>query len=187
MSEYIYIASDSKLLSGTIGDSGVNFFNTTFYLSANSLESFFFEENYDPDEKEKFSFSKHFSNEKYQVASMDLNLPEENQKKLNKRNKKALQELLNYIKNHFENTNTTYMEILFCLNGQENKQLKQKYIVNYDDLSIKDLFYDEHKFLIIKSMVTFWLSCRRMPVPIVSFFRGTIRISSYLIDRESFC
>ena len=100
MSEYIYIASDSKLLSGTIGDSGVNFFNTTFYLSANSLESFFFEENYDPDEKEKFSFSKHFSNEKYQVASMDLNLPEENQKKLNKRNKKALQELLNYIKNH---------------------------------------------------------------------------------------
>ena len=81
---------------------------------------------------------------------MDLNLPEENQKKLNKRNKKALQELLNYIKNHFENTNTTYMEILFCLNGQENKQLKQKYIVNYDDLSIKDLFYDEHKFLIIK-------------------------------------
>ena len=151
MSEYIYIASDSKLLSGTIGDTGIDFLNTTFYLSSNSLESFFFEENYDPDGKEKFSFSKHFSSEKYQVASIDLNLPKENQKKLKKRNKKALQELLNYIKNHFENTNATYIEILFCLNGQENEQLKQKYFINYDELSINDLYYDEHKFLTVKT------------------------------------
>ena len=151
MSEYIYIASDSKLLSGTIGDTGIDFFNTTFYLSSNSLESFFFEENYDSDEKEKFSFSKHFSSKKYQVASIDLNLPEENQKKLNKRNKKALQELLNYIKNHFENTNATYVEILFCLNSQENKPLKKHDHIDYNKLSINDLYYDDHKFLTVKT------------------------------------
>lgn len=151
MSEYIYLSSDAALPTGTLGDKGLNIDKAIFYLSLDSLESFFFEENYDQDEKEKFIFSKHFSNEKYQVASIDLNLPEENKKKLNKRNKKALQELLNYIKKHFENTNATYIEILFCLNSQENEPLKKQLNIDYNKLSINDLYYDDHKFLTIKT------------------------------------
>lgn len=151
MSEYIYLSSDVELPTGSIGDKGLNLNKATFYLSLNSLEFFFFEKNYDPDEKEKFSFSKHFSDKKYQVASIDLNLPEENQKNLSKRNKKALQELLNYIENHFENTNATYIEILFSLNSQENKPLKKHNYIDYNNLSINDLYYDDHKFLTVKT------------------------------------
>ena len=159
MSSYIYIASDSQLSDGSVGDQGFNVFNTTFYPSLNSLESFFFEKNYDTDEKKIFNFSKHFSSEKYQVASIDLHLPDQGNRHVSHKNKKAPQELLNYIKNHFENTRATYVEILFCLNGQENEPLKQKSSINYQDLSTDDLFYENHKFLTIKSMVPFWLSC----------------------------
>ena len=155
MSSYIYIASDSQLSDGSVGDQGFNVFNTTFYPSLNSLESFFFEKNYDTDEKKIFNFSKHFSSEKYQVASIDLHLPDQGNRHVSHENKKALQELLNYIKNHFENTRATYVEILFCLNGQENEPLKQKSSINYQDLSTDDLFYENHKFLTIKSMVPF--------------------------------
>lgn len=149
MSEYIYIASDSKLPVGSVGDNGLTVFKTTFYLTANSMESFFFEENYDPDEKKIFSFSKHFSAEKYQVASIVLTLPEQNTKNLKPRNKKALQELYHYIEKHFEHTNATYVEILFCLNSQEDEPLKQNQTINLDELSIYDLFYDDQKFLTI--------------------------------------
>lgn len=151
MSSYIYIASDSPLLDGSVGDQGFNVFNTTFYPSSSSLESFFFEGNYDPDEKKTFSFSKHFSFEKYQVTSIDLHLPEQDARQVSRENKKALQELLIYIRNHFENTKATYVEILFCLNGQENEPLKQKHSINSQDLSTNDLFYEEHKFLTIES------------------------------------
>ena len=155
MSSYIYIASDSQLSDGSVGDQGFNVFNITFYPSLNSLETFFFEKNYDTDEKKIFNFSKHFSSEKYQVASIDLHLPDQGNRHVSHENKKALQELLNYIKNHFENTRATYVEILFCLNGQENEPLKQKSSINYQDLSTDDLFYENHKFLTIKSMVPF--------------------------------
>lgn len=151
MSEYIYLSSDVELPSGSIGDKGWDTGKVALYLSLDSLESFFFEKNYDPDKKENFSFSKHFSDKKYQVASIDLNLPEENQKHLNRRNKKALQELLNYIRNHFKNTNATYIEILFCLNSQENKPLKKHNSIDYNKLSIDDLYYDDYKFLTIKT------------------------------------
>ena len=39
------MSSDSQLLVGSIGDKGLDFFDTTFYFSLNSLESFFFEKN----------------------------------------------------------------------------------------------------------------------------------------------
>lgn len=152
MSSYIYIASDSQLPVGSVGNHGINVSNTTFYPSLNSLESFFFEKNYDPDEKKTFSFSKHFSSEKYQVTSIDLHLPEQGDRHVSRGNKKALQELLNYIKHHFENTKATYVEILFCLNGQENEPLKQKFSINYQEFSTDDLFYAEHKFLTIKGI-----------------------------------
>lgn len=150
MSSYIYLSSDILLPDGSIGDKGLTVFQTIFYPSLNFMESFFFEKNYDTDEQKVLSFSKYFSSEKYQVASIDLNLPNKNDKKISKRNKKALEELLGYIKNHFDNNNANYVEILFCLNGFENAPLKQHYSFNYNELSANDLFYEELKFLTIK-------------------------------------
>ncbi|AGY83049.1 hypothetical protein [Carnobacterium inhibens] len=150
MSSYIYLSSDTFLPEGAIGDKGLTVFQTTFYPSLNSMESFFFENNYDTDEQKVLSFSKHFSSEKYQVASIDLNLPENDGKKISKRNKKALEELFGYIKNHFDNSNASYVEILFCLNGFENDPLQHNYSINYNELSANDLLYEELKFLTIK-------------------------------------
>lgn len=150
MSSYIYLSSDTFLPDGSIGDKDLTVFQTTFYPSLIAMESFFFENNYDTDEQKVLTFSKYFSSEKYQVASIDLNLPEKDDKKISKSNKKALEELLGYIKNHFDNSNAKYVEILFCLNGFENASLKHSYSINYNELSANDLFYEELKFLTIK-------------------------------------
>lgn len=151
MSSYIYLSSDTFLPDGSIGDKGLTVFQTTFYPALIFMESFFFENNYDTDEQKVLNFSKYFSSEKYQVASIDLNLPEKNDKKISKRNKKALEDLLGYIKNHFDNSDANYVELLFCLNGFENAPLKYSYSINYNELSANDLFYEELKFLTIKN------------------------------------
>lgn len=147
MTSYIYLSSDAELPTGSVGDKRITIFQTTVYATENSMESFFFEPNYDSDEQCFFSFSKHFSFEKYQIASIDQNLPEQGKNKITKRHKKALNELFNYVKNHFEHTNATYIELLFCLNSYENEPLKHKKIIKYKELTLKDLFYEELKFL----------------------------------------
>lgn len=147
MTSYIYLSSDAELATGSVGDKGVTIFQTTIYATENLMEFFFFEPNYDTDEQHFFSFSKHFSSEKYQVASIDQNLPEQAENKINKRQKKALTELLSYVRNHFNHTNATYIELLFCLNSYENEPLKHKKIIKYKELSLNDLFYEELKFL----------------------------------------
>lgn len=61
MSSYIYIASDSQLLGGSVGNQGPNVLNTTLYASLRSLKSFFLGRKFDQDEDKIFIFSRHFS------------------------------------------------------------------------------------------------------------------------------
>lgn len=151
MTEYIYIASDAPLRSGLIdgrrGDQQPNEFPMA------TKEYFYFEENRSEDTGKLFNFSSHFSfnTTKYQVASIDSNLPsfKKKQKSLSPKFKDTLKALENYIHEHFENGCSQLM-ILYSLNSCEDEPLKANEEVYLVDLNYQDLYYHEGRLLTIK-------------------------------------
>lgn len=141
MTSRIYLSSDSCLPIARVRDDGITIDQNVIYFTLISMESFFFEENFNSENQSSFTYSNHFSETKHQVTSIDLYLPRSNCKRLTKDNKKALHELFNYIVNHFENSDATYVEVLFCLNRSEDKPLRQEKLVSHDRLSVDDLYY----------------------------------------------
>lgn len=154
MTSRIYLSSDTRLPTGMFKNEGIETKKNVIYFTLVSMESFCFEENSHSNSQQSNSYSKHFSEAKYQVASIDLHLPEKKAEFLNQNNKKALHELFNYIVHHFENNSASYIEILFCLNGSENIPLKNEKLVSYDRLSVADLYYEELKFIRIDTQMT---------------------------------
>lgn len=131
VSEYVYMCSDQPFLE-------------------KELYSFFFEKNIDEDTKDLFSFSNHFTLDKYQVASISLYLPEEKKRTLRIiDHNKALNELLSYIQYQFTNPNRKKIEVLFCLNGQENEPLTEKLVLYIEELTLEKLYYRNFKFITI--------------------------------------
>lgn len=162
MTSRIYLSSDTQLPNRGVRDEGIKTKQNIIYFTLISMESFFFEENFHLENQSSFSYSKHFSEAKYQVASINLHLPKTKCKRLNQDNKNALHELFNYITNHFENSYATYVEVLFCLNGSENFPLKQEKLVSHDRLTIDDLYYEELKFIRIDTQMTEFVFRRKI-------------------------
>ncbi|EAC3748270.1 hypothetical protein IT72_14010 [Listeria monocytogenes] len=123
------------------------FFELCNRTKYSDIESFEFENNYDSDSEQLFSFSSHFKEINFQISSIDYNLPEEGSKKLNTRNKKAIKSLYKYITDHFNETQCSYIEVLFCLNGYENEEIQELKIINIKSLESTDLFYKELKLI----------------------------------------
>lgn len=150
MTEYLYIASDAPLRSGLIdgrrGDQQPNEFSMAI------KEYFYFEENRSEDAGKLFNFSSHFPfhTTKYQVASIDSNLPLfKKQNSLSPKFKDTLKALESYIHEQFEN-GCTRLIILYRLNGYENEPLKANEEVCLADLNYQDLYYHEGRLLTIK-------------------------------------
>lgn len=87
MNSFVYLSSDTPLFN-----------NKTNRFS---IELFVFTNHFNVENQIGFSYSKHFSEAKYQVASVNQCLPEEHAILLNSDNKKALNELFNYLIQHF--------------------------------------------------------------------------------------
>lgn len=151
MTSYIYLSSDKQLSVSDISDEDPKIKQMRVYFSPASIESFLFKNNIDAKTNKYFSYSKHFSEGKHQVVSLNSDLPKRNTQLLSQRNKRALHELFNYICNHFENSQATYVEILFCLKGFENRRLKQRELISIQNLTVNDLYYVERKILRIDS------------------------------------
>ena len=148
MSEYIYLAGNKPFIAGLIGDNPrMETNDLRVYDNFSDMESFYFELNYNMDDKETFSFSPYFSLNQYQISSIDLNLPTEEETTLNFSQQKAVQELFKFIKQYFEKYDASKLEILFCLNGDEGTPLKKQLNIQISDLRPKDLFYSNSKFL----------------------------------------
>lgn len=162
MASRIYLSSDTRLPTGRVMDDGVTIDRNVIYFTLISMESFFFEENFNSENQCSFTYSNHFSETKHQVASIDLYLPRIDCKRLTKDNKKALHELFNYIVNHFENNDATYVEVLFCMNRSEDKPLRKEKLVNHDRLSVDDLYYEELKFIRIDTKMTEFIFRRKI-------------------------
>ncbi|EKS8446371.1 hypothetical protein QC487_002128 [Listeria monocytogenes] len=149
MSEYIYIAGDSPLQTGAVGDKPrLTKDSIVVYNTVTDMESFYFEENRD-EEGEYFSFSPHFSLKKYQVSSLEVHLPQVGDKMIKNSQKRAIDQLYLYIKDYFERSVATKLEILFCLNGVEENTISFRKDVAFSELKLTDLYYLERKFLTI--------------------------------------
>lgn len=138
LTEYIYLASEQPLSTGSITLNGLskptgNLLNKAFFFFINDFEG---------DPPGKFSYSNYLKTLNYQVCSM-CSLPSDNQ---NIETPSAIT-LLGYIRNHFKNTCTTKLYILSALNGFENKPISKTVTRKLSDLSYKDLYYQEMKLL----------------------------------------
>lgn len=160
MTSYIYLASDAPLPCSEINEQDQNVMCPFMYFTHASMEYFFFRGNFDFDTQCFFSYSTHFSEVKYQVASVNLNLPKQNTKCIEHRNYKALDELFTYIINHFALSSASYVEVLFCSEGSVKKPLRQKQLISTDNLSPEDLYYEELKLLKIHAKMKGFY-CRR--------------------------
>ena len=151
MTSYIYIAGEDQLPYGSIGSYPKSVHkNRVIFKSLLDMESFYFEPSFNEQEDSFFSYSAHFTLKNYQVASIDNYLPTENNKFLSPKQKKALDELYNFIAAYFDNAKVLgKLEILYCLNGEENKLLKIKKQRTFAELTLEDLYADDLKFLTI--------------------------------------
>lgn len=142
MTEYVYIGSDSFLELGSVIDQGIQKGPTIYYESLNDLPPFYFEENIDEDSGERFSFSKHLNQFKYQVSSMN-SLPDEGAPFLSKEGSS----FFGYIQKHFKENNVNKIAVLFSLNSYEDEPLSKYVKIPLDQLTIDDLHYKESKLI----------------------------------------
>lgn len=161
LASYMYLSSDTQLPSSESADLKINNNPAIFHFSPDSNRYFFFESFIDSKNQSTLSHSKHFSEAKYQVVSVNHYLPKEYRKQLNQQNKKALHELFSYLVSHFEKTKATYVEILFCSAGNENATLLKEKLVSYEWLSIDDLHSSERKFMRIDTQMTEFIFRKR--------------------------
>lgn len=162
MTFYIYISSNTPLPCSDIDEQDRKTMCPSIYFTHASMEYFFFEGNFDSEKQCFFSYSRHFSEIKYQVASISRNLPQKNMKCIHQENHKALHELFNYITNHFESSQPKYVEVLFCSKKLAQSPLRQKHFVSVDNFSVWDLFYEELKLLRIQPKLKKIISDRKI-------------------------
>lgn len=173
MTEYIYIASNHPLTTGSIDAQGLPchqhslsnadcivytsnnnkdrspkklfFFekNGNFEFKENK-EYFFFTNNFDEEDNSYFSFIHYLLHFNYQVCARFI-FPT-----INKKNdSEAMLPLFNYVQNHFKFTNAQTITLLFALNSYENEPLSKKIELSLNKLSPKELMYREMKLITV--------------------------------------
>lgn len=150
MTEYIYIAADAPLRSGLVDGKKANGQPDEYPVAINDY--FYFEENIDDENEDRFNFSTHFPIKiaRYQVTSLPSNLPEfKKRDNQSTKVKHTLRALNNYIHEQFEN-GCEQLWILYSLNSYENEPLKAEEEIRLADLNEKDLYYTEGRLVTIK-------------------------------------
>ena len=130
MTEYLYFSSDAP-------------FDPTKYVD--KFEGHYFEVNRDEETGELFSFSSHFTSCDCQMMCMDVTNPLGSPIIVSS----PQYALWQFIQQHFEETNASYLEYLPCLNSYENLPLKKHRVVKVEDLEPSDLYYQDNYLLII--------------------------------------
>ena len=162
MTSYIYLSSDAPLRTSQSIHNKKQKNQSLTHFESDSNNHFSFKDYFHSESQKNSSCSKHFSEAVYQVFSIVVDLPKKSGMSLIHQNKKSLQELFNYLIDHFENTQATYVEILFCSEGFENEPLYQERLVTYEWLKVDDLSYTERKFMRIDTKMSEFIFRRRI-------------------------
>ena len=142
MTEYVYIGSNRPLALGDVNDRGIQKGSVIYYEDFDHLPKFYFEANIDDNTGERFSFSKHLSPFRYQVASMN-SLPDEGEPFLSEEGTS----FFNYIQEHFNDNNVKKIAVLFSLNSYEDGPISKHLEIPLEKLTIGDFYYKESKLL----------------------------------------
>lgn len=145
MTQYIYLASPMKLAVGEFGSNPVSPEQPNVFNSEYDFTHLYFENNYDSELKQRFTFSKHFSY-KHQVATASNYLPFKKQESGTREEKKCLTILYEYIEKAIQYSNV--IEVLSSLNGREDEALLKRSSVSWSDIKNPyDLVLEDRELL----------------------------------------
>lgn len=144
MTQYYYIASPVKLPQDSFGANPIDADNPNVFQTEYDFTHLYFENNYDPVSKAKFSFSRHFTY-KHQVETGHNSLPLKNQINGTDIEAKCLQILYLYMENAIHSSNI--IEYFTSVSGKENEPISVKRNVNWADIKDPyDLVLEDREF-----------------------------------------
>ncbi|AVQ97752.1 hypothetical protein OBCHQ24_01335 [Oceanobacillus iheyensis] len=145
MTQYIYIASPTRLSEGSFGASPISPEKPNIFKNEFDFVHLYFENNYDSEKKQRFTYSPHFSY-KHQVAAYSKQIPLKNDLSGRPEEEKCLSILYNYMEEAIQYSNI--IEYFTSLNGEEDARLSKKRSINWLDIkSPYDLVLDDREFM----------------------------------------
>ena len=150
MTQYIYIASPLRLPVGTFGLNPISPEQPNVFASELDFTHLHFENNYDSESKERFSYSPHFSF-KHQVTTTNNSLPLKHEwistKQWNRKEfeRKCLALLYSYLE---KAVGTAYVvEYFTSINGEEHLPISVKRKKHWKDIKKPDdLIIEDREF-----------------------------------------
>lgn len=150
MTQYSYIASPMRLPNGSFGSNPVSPEQPNVFRSKLDYTHLYFENNYDSEKKQRFTYSAHFSY-KHQVAADSNQIPLYNQLRGTPEEEKCLTILYTYIEEAIQSSNN--IEYFTSWNGEEDLALSNKRSINWLDIkSPYDLVLKDRELL----EITLW-------------------------------
>ncbi|UTR13540.1 hypothetical protein MM221_12990 [Salipaludibacillus sp. LMS25] len=147
MTQYIYIASPMRLPVGSFGERPVSFEQPNVFKDELDFTHLYFENNYDSDSKQRYTYSSHFSY-KYQVTAYANRIPLRNDIKGTAAEKKCLGILYSYLEEAIQHSGV--IEYFTSWNSEEDLALSKKRHVQWIDIEKPyDLVLDDREFLVI--------------------------------------
>ncbi len=144
MTQYIYIASPLKLPQGEFGLNPVSKDKPNVFRTDLDFVHLYFENNYDEDTKQKFSYSKHFSY-KHQTAAYTNSIPLKHEVDGSAGEKKCLELLYSYLENAIYKSGA--IEYFTSISGEEDLSISKKKEVKWADIKTPyDLVLEDREF-----------------------------------------
>ncbi|MEI3598501.1 MULTISPECIES: hypothetical protein [unclassified Oceanobacillus] len=144
MTQYIYLASPIRLPKGSFGQSPLSPEQPNVFTSELDFAHLYFENNYDSELKQRFSYSPHFSF-KHQVAADARDIPLKLQLQGTAEEAKCLSILHAYIEEALQASGV--VEYFTSLNGKEDSSIAKKRYIRWSDIKDPyDLVIDDLEF-----------------------------------------
>ncbi|OZM57720.1 hypothetical protein CIB95_04970 [Lottiidibacillus patelloidae] len=147
MTQYIYIASPTRLPKGSFGSEPSNHDKDNCFKNDLDYEHLFFESNYEPQLKQRFSYSSHFSFD-HQVGADARQIPIRDTIKGTMEEEKCLAILYSYLSDALHSNGV--LEYYTCVNGREDLPTSKRRNVRWTDINNPyDLVIRDREFWVI--------------------------------------
>lgn len=144
MTEYIDIASPMKLPQGSFGSKPVSSEQPNVFKSELDLVHLYFTNNYDSNQKRKFSYSPHFSFA-YQVAVCSNHIPSKYRVTGTEQEEKCLNILYSYLEEALQTSG--FVEYFTSLSGKEHLEISKRRKVHWSEIKTPyDIVLEDREF-----------------------------------------
>ena len=144
MTQYIYIASPMKLPQGSFGSNPVSSEQPNVFKSELDFVHLYFTNNYDSNQKRKFSYSLHFSFA-YQVAVYSNHIPFKYRLMGTAQEEKSLNIIYTYLEEALHTSGV--VEYFTSLSGKEHLAISKRRKVRWSEIKTPyDLVLEDREF-----------------------------------------